>query len=227
MKPYYQDSMTTLYLGDCVDVIGKEVKKVDCLITDPPYFTPATISSTRRKLSRSLGNTGVFQSWMKLLAEKIEGILSPSSHYYIFCDGRSYPFIYTAFYEMSRDSRNLVWDKGRALLGRTWRRQHELILFGIMPEGKSIDTGDGDIILNKMVGINDRSHPAEKPVELLERLILKSTNENDIVFDPFCGTGSSGVACKINNRKYIGCDISEDFINIAKDRILNVNKKLL
>ncbi len=64
------------------------------------------------------------------------------------------------------------------------------------------------------------SHPTEKPVELLEWLIKTYTNKNDIVLDNTMGTGSTGVACKKNNRKFIGIEIDKNYYEIAVQKIL-------
>ncbi len=56
-------------------------------------------------------------------------------------------------------------------------------------------------------------HPAQKPLALLKRIILASTKENDLILDPFNGSGTTGIACKIiGNRNYIGIEINEEFI---------------
>ena len=62
-------------------------------------------------------------------------------------------------------------------------------------------------------------HPNEKNVKLLKFLVEVSTNENDVIFEPFMGSGSLGVACKQTNRDFIGCELDTDYFNIAKDRI--------
>lgn len=62
-------------------------------------------------------------------------------------------------------------------------------------------------------------HPCQFPVELVERCILVSTNEDDVVFDPFCGAGSAVLAALKNNRKGFGCDIEESYCALAKERI--------
>ncbi len=64
-------------------------------------------------------------------------------------------------------------------------------------------------------------YPTQKPIILLERLIEISTNENDIVLDPFCGSGTTLVAADILNRKYIGIDISEEAVQLTKLRLKN------
>ena len=62
-------------------------------------------------------------------------------------------------------------------------------------------------------------HNTEKPVELMKVLIENSSNEGDVVLDPFMGIGSTGVACKNTNRNFIGIELDESYFNIAKQRI--------
>lgn len=65
------------------------------------------------------------------------------------------------------------------------------------------------------------SYPTQKPVVLLERIINLCTNENDWILDPFCGSGTTLVAAILNHRNALGIDISEQAINIAKQRVEN------
>ena len=62
-------------------------------------------------------------------------------------------------------------------------------------------------------------HPCQLPIHLLERIILMSTDENDIVLDPFVGTGTSVIAAQRLGRKYIGIDIDEKYVNITKSKL--------
>jgi site-specific DNA-methyltransferase (adenine-specific) len=62
-------------------------------------------------------------------------------------------------------------------------------------------------------------HPTQKPVRLLERILLASTTENDLVFDPFMGSGTTGVAALKLNRKFVGREIEDEFVKIATNRI--------
>ena len=66
-------------------------------------------------------------------------------------------------------------------------------------------------------------HPTQKPIKLLEELIKTYTNENDIVLDNCMGSGSTGVACKNLNRRFIGIELDENYFKIAKERIENEN----
>ena len=72
--------------------------------------------------------------------------------------------------------------------------------------------------INNILG-GKKTHPTEKPVELNKIFIENSSNEGDVVFDPFMGTGSCGVACKELNRDFIGIEIDERYFKIAKERI--------
>jgi site-specific DNA-methyltransferase (adenine-specific) len=63
-------------------------------------------------------------------------------------------------------------------------------------------------------------HPAQKPLDLLKRIVLASTNENDIILDPFCGSGTTGVACRcLGNRLFAGIEIDKNYCNLAKKRL--------
>ena len=67
-------------------------------------------------------------------------------------------------------------------------------------------------------------HPAVMPEKLAKDHILSWTNEGDLVFDPMCGSGTTCKMALKNNRKYIGCDISKEYIEIARKRIDLVSK---
>lgn len=64
-------------------------------------------------------------------------------------------------------------------------------------------------------------HPTQKPLVLLERIILASTQKRDLILDPFSGSGTTGVAAKRLGRKYIGIDFEATYLDISIQRILN------
>ncbi|HFU2807540.1 TPA: site-specific DNA-methyltransferase [Campylobacter coli] len=64
-------------------------------------------------------------------------------------------------------------------------------------------------------------YPTQKPLELLDRIIKIGSNENDLIFDPFCGSGTTLVSAKLLNRKYIGVDINSEAIALTKQRLNN------
>jgi DNA modification methylase len=72
------------------------------------------------------------------------------------------------------------------------------------------------------VNIKDKkkyNHPTIKPIELIERHIINSSQEGDIVLDCFMGSGTTGVACANTNRKFIGIELDNNYFNIASKRI--------
>lgn len=66
-----------------------------------------------------------------------------------------------------------------------------------------------------------RFHPTQKPLELMEALVLKHSKEQDVVLDCFAGSGTTAVAALKNNRKFIGCEINSDYYRKALERIKN------
>jgi DNA modification methylase len=65
-------------------------------------------------------------------------------------------------------------------------------------------------------------HPTIKPIALMERIILASTNPGDVVLDFFAGSGSTLVAAKMHKRDYVGCDMNADYVKIARNRLKDV-----
>ena len=70
-------------------------------------------------------------------------------------------------------------------------------------------------------------HPCQFPVELVERLVLSMTDEDDIVFDPYLGVGTTAIAALMHGRKALGCDTSQEYIDIAKWRIRELKRGTL
>lgn len=63
------------------------------------------------------------------------------------------------------------------------------------------------------------SHPTQKPLELLRRLVSMCSKEGDVVLDPFCGSGTTGVACVLLGRKFIGIDLESQYLKLAQARM--------
>ena len=66
------------------------------------------------------------------------------------------------------------------------------------------------------------NHPTQKPLELLKRLIALCTLEGDLVLDPFCGSGTTGVACVLLDRNFIGIDLDQSYLDLTAKRIESV-----
>ena len=65
-------------------------------------------------------------------------------------------------------------------------------------------------------------HPTKKPEYLLGKIVLSSTEEGQVILDPFCGSGTTGVEAVRFGRKFIGIDVSEEYLDISKKRLEKV-----
>lgn len=72
-------------------------------------------------------------------------------------------------------------------------------------------------------GTNKKAHPAQHPIKLVKRCIGFVTKEEDVILDPFIGSGTTAVACKQLNRKFIGFELSKDYCDIANERLSQQN----
>lgn len=215
--------LNKIYLGDCLEVM-KELpsNSIDLVITDPPYTSPVAISFGR-EICRTLSDLSIQATYSKLLAEEWFRLLKPNGKVLVFCDETYYPVLYTAFYSWQY-RQMLVWDKDRIGLGRGFRRQHELLIYATKETNQELNLWPGvsshkSILRFSPVNITERLHGAEKPIELIEYLIKATTNEGDLVLDPFFGSGVVGVAAKLNNRHFVGIEMEQKYVDVANKRI--------
>jgi len=203
--------------GDCIEEMRKLPDgSIDLIITDPPYFIPIKHYKTRKYFNRNFADLGLIEYFFKDVFNEFKRIIKPTGRIYVFCDGQSYPLFWWHFFKFCKNVRPIIWDKKTSINGYSWRHQHELILFAEMPEAKPVPSGDGDILKCSAVKVGERKHPAQKPVELIKRLIEKSSNPNDVVLDCFAGKGSVMDACIQCNRKYIMIEKELSYFELMK-----------
>lgn len=80
-----------------------------------------------------------------------------------------------------------------------------------------------DFVETATIGVKERKygkHPTQKPIGLLNHFIEILSNKNDVVLDPFMGSGSTGVSCKLLNRRFIGIELNKEYFELAKRRII-------
>jgi DNA modification methylase len=95
------------------------------------------------------------------------------------------------------------------------------VLFGGLPKYEdlvytfNLPMGVTDVFddINFYIPKENKIHPTEKPLKLIDRLVLSCTNELDIIVDPFMGSGSLAISCINNNRLFLGCEIDENYFN--------------
>lgn len=219
----------TIQNGDCLKYI-KDIKSdsVDLVVTDVPY---KVISGGKPKhkgqpsgiLSKNDGkifdNNDIKPS--EYMSE-LYRVLKEETHCYIFIN-------FINLQEMMVETEKagfklhtlLVWKKNNKTPSRWYMKNQEYILFMRKGKAKKVkDAGVGHILeFDNIIG--NKTHPCEKPVELLKLLIDNSSEVGDVVLDPFMGTGSCGVASLDLDRKFVGFELDETYFNIGKQRIEN------
>jgi DNA modification methylase len=119
-----------------------------------------------------------------------------------------------------------VWDKENAGLGIGFRAQHEIILHFTYGEPVYHDKSCGNVLRVPRVRGDDREHQTQKPVDLLRRLIRVVAPEGGTVLDPFCGSGSTGVACVLEERSFVGIERAAEHVDTARRRIADTAEPL-
>ena len=205
-----------------------EDESIDLIITDPPYKTITGGDSdginSKRPKGMLDGNRKLFKyqkleikSWMSELYR----VLKNSSHCYIFTNALNMKEMLNESEKAGFKLHNiLVWEKNNCTPSQYYMKNCEYILFLRKGKAKYInEIGNSKTVhkFNNIIG--KKLHPCEKPIDLLKMYINNSSNQNDVVLDPFMGSGSTLVACKELNRNYIGYEIDKQYFDIAQKRI--------
>lgn len=210
-----------LILGDCLEHM-KEIpdNSVDMVLTDPPYGMNL---SPQRKSGKFHGVKVVNDDtllWSDDFFKELFRVTKNNTGSFIFCNHFCISEFISSAKKAGFEIKNIIiWDKGHFGMGGNWRPVHEMIL--LLTKGRFVCKSKNlrNIIQYKKVHHSKSVHPTQKPVELLEHLIVEPDYNPKVVLDPFMGSGSTGVACVNTNRKFIGIELEESYFNIAKERI--------
>lgn len=201
----------------------------DLVITDPPYKTISGGDSNGKNSVRPKGMLSGNRKLFKYQNIKIKDwmaelyrVLKFETHCYIFTNSLN-------LLEMLNESKNagfklhnlLVWEKNNCTPSQYYMKNCEYVLFLRKGKAKWINNiGDSKTVhkFNNIIG--NKTHPCEKPVELLKFYIENSSKEKDIVFDPFAGTGATLIAAKELNRRYFGYELEKKYFDIAEKRLV-------
>ncbi|MBQ0073984.1 MAG: site-specific DNA-methyltransferase [Prevotella sp.] len=157
-----------------------------------------------------------FSEWMS----EVWRVLKMDSHCYIMVNGRNLKDLWE---EAERSGfmyqQLLVWDKGNATPNRYYMNGCEFIL--MLRKGMATNVNDMGMsnLLSVPNVVANKLHPTGKPVELMEILIRQSSDPDDVVLDPFAGSGSTLLAAKRLCRHYIGFEIDQKYYDIAAKRL--------
>ena len=201
----------------------KEKIKIDAIITDPPYGVSRKHQLGYSNMGRSGMNYGEWdynfdqKKWIREAADlvKVGGTVI------IFNDWKNLGMI--------AEQLIIRWIKKNPMPRNVERRYVNDCEFAIwaVKEGKpwtfnkpkKVGYLKPEIITGVVPGGKKRLHPTQKHLEVMEKLIEIHTNENDLVFDPFLGSGTTAIACKNLNRNMIGSEIDEKYYKISLERI--------
>lgn len=214
--------MIKLQLGDCLELTKKmKDESVDMILTDPPYGI--NYSSNRRvkteKFKKIENDDSDFR--FKVYPE-LYRVLKNNSVCVIFCSWKNYAEDYKEL-EKYFDIKNvLVWYKSQGGMGdlkHTLSTDYELAI--VCHKGKCKIRGkrDGSVLRYNKVSVNNMLHPTQKPTDMLSYIIEKFSDKDMIIFDPFMGSGSTGVSVIETGRNFIGMELNKEYFDIADKRI--------
>jgi len=218
-------------------LMGLERGSVDCIITDPPH------DGLEHHRARGT-TTRLVNAWFPVLpADSIVSILGlawhalqKNAHCWVFADAQLEHALASRLTGGRLGVRDAslwtwwgswIWVKlGRPGMGYHGRRRHERIMLLEKGVPKLRTRGQLDVI--ECAQVTQRSlggrggrkpYPTEKPVELLRKLLRASVAPGSTVLDPFCGSGATAEAALAEGCNFIGCDVQESAVAIARDRV--------
>lgn len=254
MKPYFSDACTTLYLGDCLDVLSRlAANSVDLIFADPPYnlsnggFTchaGRMVPVHKGEWDKSKGIDVDFEftcEWLsacKRVLKRTGTIWVSGTQHVIFLVGFAMQKL--GFHLLN----TVTWYKPNAppnLSCRYFTHSNELLIWASPARGKKLQhTFHYDEMRRRNDGRQMRDvwilgapladekvygkHPTQKPLELLNRIISASSDRGSLVLDPFNGSGTTGVMAVALGRKYIGIDTEKNFLEVTKKRLVDLNR---
>lgn len=214
--------MIDLRNGDCLELMkGIPDKSIDLVVTDPPYGI--NYQSNMRVKSEKFDILKNDDNDLRFLAfQELHRVLKDDCVCIVFASWKNY---HKDFSELDKlfDIKNvIVWRKhggGIGDLKHTLSTDYELDIVCHKGRGKIRGKRDGSVWECNKVAPAKMVHPTQKPLEIIQRLIEKFSDENCVVLDPFLGSGTTAVACVNTNRNFIGIELDEKYFKIAEQRI--------
>lgn len=228
-----------IYNEDCLVGLKKiPDNSIDLVLIDPPYDICTAggkkgndkLSHDIMKLEKELIDNNLVSSFDIKVLDEIVRVMK-GINIYIWCNARQIP-MYIKYFNLQLQCKLevVIWGKTNPipLFSNKYMNDKEYCLY-FRKDGycKPKSYEDAKSIYISKVNVEDKKkyqHPTIKPLELIRRLIRNSSKENDLVLDCFLGSGTTAVACVLENRKYIGFEINKKYFDIANKRISEINK---
>ena len=220
------DQNIKLLLGDCLERM-KEIPdgSVDMVLTDPPY------NIARKNNFATMGRSGIdFGEWDKgadlfTYIPECFRVLKKNGSFVVFNDWKNLGDIAKFAESVGFTVKDMLRLEKSNPMPRNRDRRYitdfECAIWFTMPKAKWIfNRQDLKYQRPKFVCSIDKGlHPTQKSLLLMEQIVAIHTNQNQIVLDPFMGSGTTGVACKNLGRKFIGIELDKGYFDIAEKRI--------
>lgn len=217
-------------------------QSVDLVVTDPPYGLAAPGRSTklRGKVVPTMKAWGAwdhrsqFSQDLLILQTLDEAwrVLKPGGALYMFSSTQN-----AGYFVRKAEQRGFQFRSQIALVKknplpswskRSWRSGHEVCFYVTKGRPKTFNFLSQRELVNVYSHWSrqkETRHPTEKPLELIERLVRVSSNPGELVVDPFLGSGTTAVAARKLDRRFVGFDLSEEYLEMARDRLARADSK--
>lgn len=217
----------TLIQGDALDIMP-ELRGMDLCLTDAPYLLTSG-GATEGGLHERFGGGGVYDNGGNFFEGEVPkweeftplifDSLRENAHYYSMADSKNqFEMQRTALAAGFRFHNLLYWDKGTCTPNRWYMKNAEYV--GFFFKGKAFAINDCSAKQGVYIAHTDTTdHPTEKPVALMQHYIRNSSQPGEVVFDPFMGTGTTGVAAVRSGRKFVGIEKDPRWFEVAVERI--------
>lgn len=199
-----------LYNGDCLEVMESLDATPDVVITDPPYGIEEMVGGYGRGGVHKIKNDKTLDFALDCL--NLCGRLWADLRVIAFYSCKVTPAFLGGVTELDYFG-EIIWDKKVPGLGANFRYQHENA--AIFTKGSPPPIGVGFSVISCMR--TPDLHPHQKPIPLMQQLVKVSAGQT--ILDPFCGSGSTGVACAMMGKKFIGIELDERYFDISCERI--------
>jgi len=225
--------INTIICGDCREVMaGWPDKCVDLVLTDPPYgISRDNHFGTMERYNQYRGMD--FGDWDKEFNQvdwlsTVVALLKTPSSFVVFNSWQNLKVIADELERLGLSvKRPIVIRKTNPMPVNRNRLFTNSFEFGLWAISGTLWTfnrrGDYETGYFECKNNGVTRHPTEKQVETMYALIMVLSNPNDLILDPFCGSGTTCVAAKMLGRRYIGIDISPEYCKIAQERLLAVD----
>ena len=210
-------SYNKLINGDCITFLKKLPSNcIDLIITDPPYGDNTAYGIKDKKIKNNENPL----LCCKALFEYYR-ILKRNTTIYTFTNWKHYSFLveFITRYTKFKIRHLIVWKKNNFGMGWFFRHQYELILVLEKGKPKYNLNNFSDVQTSTSIRHNKKSHPHEKPLDLIIKIIKHSSKKGDLILDPFCGSGSICIACKKTDRRFIGVELDKKYFKMANKRL--------